>query len=143
MEHGAMGVLTKPIEIGKLLRAVDEARPSGIVLIADEDPLFGVQLQQLINGAGFVCDLLRDEGDMVGDPSNFTIIDIGKPLINSVEVYTRLRRQGHVRPAIIVTKSADAGGDAFDALRDIAVTGVLNKPFDPMQLLQKLDTLAA
>ena len=41
MEHGAMGVLTKPIDIDKLLRSVDDVRPSGIVLIAEEDPQFG------------------------------------------------------------------------------------------------------
>jgi two-component system, NtrC family, response regulator HydG len=143
MDHGAMGVLTKPIEIDRLLRTIDEVKPSGIVLIADEDPTFGAQLKQLMDGAGMRCDLLRRETDVLLDGDAMAIIDIGKPLIHGVELYTRLRRQGHLRPAIIVTKPGQQGGDALDALRDVAVTGILNKPFDPMMLLQRLDFLAA
>lgn len=143
LDHGAMGVLTKPIDIDRLFRTLDEVKPSGIVLIADEDPTFGEQLKQLMDGAGMRCDLLRRETDVLLDGDAMAIIDIGKPLIHSVELYTRLRRQGHMRPAIIVTKPGLQGGDALDALRDVAVTGILNKPFDPMILLQRLDFLAA
>jgi DNA-binding response OmpR family regulator len=143
MDHGAMGVLTKPIEIGRLLRSLDEVKPSGIVLIAEEDPLFGTQLKHLMDGAGMRCDLLKRETDVLLDGDAMAIIDIGKPLIHGVELYTRLRRQGHTRPAIIVTKPGHQGGDALDALRDVAVTGILNKPFDPLALLQRLEILAA
>ena len=141
MDHGAMGVLTKPISIDKLMRSLDEVKPGGIVLIAGEAPMFGAQLKQLMDGAGLRCDHLRRETDLVMDGGSLAIIDIGKPLIHSVEVYARLKRQGHARPAIIVTKPGHHGGDAFAALRDVAVTGILNKPFDPMQLLQQLGTL--
>ena len=141
MDHGAMGVLTKPIGIGKLMRSLDEVKPGGIVLIADADPLFGAELKRLMDGAGLRCDHLRRDTDPVLDGDSLAIIDIGKPLIDSVEVYARLKRQGHAQPAVIVTKSAHPGGDAFEALRDVAVTGILNKPFDPMQLLQQLGSL--
>lgn len=143
LDHGALGVLTKPIDIDKLLRSLDEVRPSGIVVISDEDPLFGTQLKSLMDGAGLPCWLVRQESDTIGDPKAMAIIDIGKPLINSVGVYTRFRREGHDRPAIIITKPGQDGSDGFDALRDVAVTGILNKPFDPMMLLDRLDGLAA
>ena len=141
MDHGAMGVLTKPISIDKLMRSLDEVKPGGIVLIAGEAPMFGAQLKQLMDGAGLRCDHLRRETDLVMDGDSLAIIDIGKPLIHSVEVYARLKRQGHASPTIIVTTPGHHGGDAFAALRDVAVTGILNKPFDPMQLLQQLGTL--
>lgn len=143
MEHGAMGVLSKPISIDKLLRAVNDVRPSGIVLIADEDPQFSSSLKHMMEGAGMYCDLLRRETDEVDARSSFAIIDLKKPLIHSVEVYARLRQQGHLRPAIIITAHGQEGGDAFDALGDVAVTGILNKPFDPLQLLERLESLAA
>ena len=143
MEHGAMGVLSKPIDIDKLMKTVDEVKPSGIVLIAEEDPSFGAQLKNMMDIAGLRCDLLRQETDPVRDGETLAIIDIGKPLISSVEVYRRLRRQGHDNPAIILTKPSQQGDDPHEALRDFTVTGILNKPFDPMQLLQRLDFLAA
>ncbi len=143
MDHGAMGVLTKPIDLDKLLRTVDEVSPTGIVLIADEDPQFGAELKRLMDGAGLRCGLLQRESDLLLDGDSLAIIDLGKPLIHGVEVYARLRQTGHTRPAIIVTKSAHAVGDGLEALRDVAVTGILNKPFDPMQLLLRLEHLAA
>jgi len=143
MDHGAMGVLSKPIDIDKLLKSVDEVQPSGIVLIAESDPGFGARLKDMMASAGLRCDLLRRESDIVFDGEAMAIIDIGKPLINSVDVYRRLRLQGHVKPAILLTKPGQQGGDAHEALRDVAVTGILNKPFDPLQLLQRLDFLAA
>lgn len=142
MDHGAMGVLAKPIDLDRLLRTLDDVKPAGIVLIADDDPMFGAELQRLMDGAGVRCRLLQRDSDLLLDDDLLAIIDLGKPLINSVEVYTRLRRQGHSRPAIIVTKSAHGEG-AIEALRDVALTGILNKPFDPLQLLLRLDTLAA
>ena len=143
MDHGAMGVLTKPIDIDKLLRSVDDVRPSGIVVVADEDPQFGSELKRLMDDAGLPCWLVRKETDSISDPSALAIIDIGKPLIHSVELYTELRRKGHARPAIIITKPGEDGSDGFEALRDVAVTGILNKPFDPLMLLERLDSLAA
>jgi two-component system response regulator HydG len=143
MDHGAMGVLTKPIDIDKILKSVDEVKPGGIVLVADDDPMFGAQIKSLIENAGLRCGHLKRESDIVMDDDALAIIDIGKPLINCVEVYTRLRRQGHSRPSIIVTRAAHQGEDALSALRDVAVTGILNKPFDPLQLLMRLDSLAA
>ena len=143
MEHGAMGVLTKPIDIDKLLRSVDEVRPSGIVLIADDAPGFGIGLKRLMDGAGFPCTLVQRETDSLQSKDALAIIDTGKPLIHSVHVYSRLRRDGHTKPAIIVTKPGQDGSEGFEALRDVSVTGILNKPFDPMLLLERLDSLAA
>ena len=113
MDHGAMGVLSKPIDIDKLLKSVDDVKPSGIVLIAEEDPSFGAQLKQHDGRCGPRCDLVQPRNRSGAATIEFlAIIDIGKPLINSVEVYRRLRRQGHVKPAIILTKPGQAGDDA-------------------------------
>jgi hypothetical protein len=46
-------------------------------------------------------------------------------------------------PTIIITGSGDEYKDTLDALRDVRVTGILNKPFDPMTLLEQLNRLAA
>jgi two-component system response regulator HydG len=143
MEHGAMGVLTKPIDIDKLLRSLNEVRPSGIVVVTDDDPAFGSSLKRMMDGAGLPCALVQRDAGQVLDRDVLAIIDTGRSLIHGVEVYTRLRRQGHAKPAIIITKPGQDGSDGFAALRDVAVTGILNKPFDPMLLLERLDTLAA
>jgi CheY-like chemotaxis protein len=143
MEHGAMGVLNKPIDIDKLLRSVSEVKPSGIVLVAEDGPEAGAQMKSLVESAGMRCGLVSDENDAVTGAADLTIIDIGKPLIDSVEVYARLRRQGCQLPAIIVTRPGAGEEDMYASLRDLKVTGILNKPFDPRALIERLEALAA
>ena len=143
MENGAMGVLAKPVDLDKLLQAVDKVMPSGIVFIADGDPQFGRQLKSLIETTGMNCDLIHRDDEALDADAAITIIDLGKPLINGVEVYTRFKRAGTVRPAIIITPDGAHSADAFEALRDVAVTGILTKPFDPLSLLDRLNALAA
>jgi CheY-like chemotaxis protein len=143
MQHGAMGVLTKPIDLGKLLKMLGEVTPDGIVVVTDDGSQLGGQIKSLINGAGMSCDLLHNSEDATGSRADVMIIDLGLPLINGVEVYTRLKRNGLARPAIIVAKSSTVNANSTDALRDVAVTGILNKPFDPVALLDRLNHLAA
>lgn len=142
MDHGAMGVLTKPVDIDKVLRALGESSPQGIVLIAEDDPAFGGELKSMIDRAGMSCGLVRDAADAGSMAADVMIIDTGKPLIQGVEIYSLLRRRGYGKPAIIITRPGE-NADAFEALRDVAVTGILNKPFDPLALLNRLESLAA
>lgn len=143
MDHGAMGVLSKPIAIDKLLRTLDDVTANGIVLFTENDPQFSSQLKSLMEEAGLACDLVRDEDGTIADGATVTIIDIRKPLINGVEVYARLRGSAPPRPAIIITPPGQHGGDAYHALRDVTVTGILTKPFDPLSLIGRLNILAA
>lgn len=143
MEHGAMGVLTKPIAIDTLLRSLDEVRPSGIVLVTDDEPGLGGRIKTLMDDAGMTCTLLGGETDSVTTVHELAIIDTGGPLIHSVALYSGLRRGGHAGPTIIISRPGDGGSCGHDALRDVAVTGILNKPFDPEMLLRRLHALAA
>ena len=74
VDNGAMGVLTKPVDIDKLLRAVNEAAPAGIVLIADDDPGCGRQIKSLMDDAGYECDLLRNEEDFAREVQALDIV---------------------------------------------------------------------
>jgi two-component system, NtrC family, response regulator HydG len=116
MQHGAMGILNKPLDVSSLLKIMAEVKPNGFVVVAE---------------------------DAVSSGAEATIIDLGLPLINGVEVYARLQRAGLSHPAIIIAKSNGSRDNSLHTLRDVAVTGILNKPFDPVALLDRLNQLAA
>lgn len=147
IENGAMGVLTKPVDVNKVMGVLNDIRPSGIVLVAEDDPDFGPQLKTMIERAGQACDLVQNGRDaldrVMRGGVNVLILDLKMPLIDGVQVYTELKRAGRSVPTIIITGSGIEYSDTFDALRDICVTGILNKPFDPLALLERLDRLAA
>jgi len=145
MDNGALGVLSKPIDISRVLGVLAEIGSNGIVVVAEDDPDFGHRLEQMIRGAGRACHLVRNSGEALdhAESSNVLIFDLKAPLIQGMEVYSRLRKAGCTRPTIIITASGADYHDTLEAMRDVAITGILNKPFDPMSLLNRLDHLVA
>jgi DNA-binding response OmpR family regulator len=101
----------------------------------------------MIEGAGHACDLVRNGKDALGRMMqggiNILILDLKMPLIDGVQVYSELKRAGRTVPTIIITGSSSEYTDTLDALQDVRITGILNKPFDPLVLLDRLDRLAA
>jgi two-component system response regulator HydG len=145
-DNGAMGVLTKPVDFKRVSLALTEAGTNGIVVVAENDPNFGNELMRIVNGGGRHCELVDSSRDMsmiANSERNIMIFDLKKPLIDGVEVIAELRRAGRGAPAIIITAEGAEYHDTIDAMHDICVTGILNKPFDPMRLLNQLENLAA
>ena len=144
--NGALGVLSKPIDLHKVMTVLSDIGNDGIVVVAEDDPDFGGQLERMITGAGRSCKLVRSSRDvhasLAYDASNVLIFDLKAPLIVGVEVYNELRKAGRSAPSIIITASGPDYQDTLDAMRDVAVTGILNKPFDPVVLLDRLELLA-
>lgn len=142
IRNGVLGVMAKPLDIGRLLHAVDEVKPDGIVLVEGGGRDTGEAIKAMAETGGLSCSLVRRPDEVPDAGSRISVIDLGQPLIDGVEAYTRLKRQGPPRPAIIVTPPGAESGDALAAFRDVAVTGILNKPFDPSLLLGRLEALA-
>jgi two-component system response regulator HydG len=147
IDNGAMGVLSKPIDTRKVLTALKDAEPSGIVLIAEDDPDLGPELRDIVADSGYRVELVRNGRDAIAAVRRggieVLILDLKMPLINGIEVYTTLKREERAVPTIIITGSAHEYHDTLEAIRDVTLTGILNKPFDPLALLQRLDRLAA
>jgi two-component system, NtrC family, response regulator HydG len=143
--QGAMGVLSKPMDVRSLLNMVGEVGQDGLVVAPGFGDNYAQRLQALINDSGIKCTLVSDSNEPFPAPSedNLTILDLHQPLIDTMGYYTALRKSGHMPATIIVTPNSDESTEGRAALRDLSVTGILNKPFDPMELLARLETLAA
>jgi CheY-like chemotaxis protein len=147
LDNGALGVLSKPIDLSKIVTAIQAVEPEGIVLVADDDPDFGPQLQQVVVNTGRRCELVTNGEDALARMSrggiDVLVLDVNMPLINGIEVYSALRKSGKAVPTVMITAWGDHYKQELDALGAIELTGILNKPFDPELLLQKLQRLAA
>ncbi len=147
IDNGAMGVLSKPLSTAKVLAVLQDVHPAGIVLIAEDDPDFGPELKGLIESAGMQCELVQNGRDalakVMAGGVDILILDLKMPLIDGVEVYAQLKAAGRTVKTIIITGNGAEYANTFDAIKDVAITGILNKPFDPMTLLDRLEHLAA
>ena len=53
VENGALGVLRKPFEIKDLLDVLEQVKPRGMVLVADDDPEFAASLEPILTQHGY------------------------------------------------------------------------------------------
>ncbi len=144
VEQGALGVLSKPMDLDAILKMVNDVGSDGLMVAPSFGSHYGQTLQGLIAGSGKPCHLMsQTHGSLdIAKDESVLIVDLQAPLIDSVGICNTLRKDGHRHPTIIVTPPSTLLDSELDPLHDVAVTGVLNKPFDPMTLLDRLEILA-
>jgi two-component system, NtrC family, response regulator HydG len=142
---GALGVLEKPFDASEVLRMTRDVGRNGLVLASPNSQSrdMGEAIYAALSQNGIASRLMRNAGMLDGsvDPDDILVIDAQVSLIDSVSFYKQAQITGHVAPTILVPRDHKL----IDAspMRDIGVTGVLNKPFDPIELLTRLPQLAA
>ena len=147
VDNGALGVFSKPVDLDKVLSVIENAKPNGIILVAEDDPDFGPALQQAIANSGRNCELVTDGAEAIARVTEGSvqvlILDLNLPLISGIEVLTTLRKTDRSVPTVMITGNIDGYREALDSFTDIEATGILTKPFDFDILLSKLERLAA
>lgn len=143
VDHGALGLLTKPVSPQVVLNMVQSVGPNGLVVAQGQGPAFTEALSWGLQSTGGICDVVHTSSQLVrADVSNFMILDVKETLIDSICQYTRLRKTQIMPPTVILSQPLVGGADT-DGLGDVDTTGILNKPFDPEKLIQKLNKIAA
>jgi len=139
IEQGALGVLRKPFDTSRMMQMLEDVKPDGVILAADDDPDFVDGLQQLLAGNGYQVVVARTGEEalstILADGIDILILDLKLPVLSGLEVYLELKRRNRALPTIIVTGYADEEAGAMDRLRALSVAGCLVKPFPPRQLL--------
>jgi two-component system response regulator HydG len=147
VKEGALGVLEKPFEPEEVLRMADSVGPGGLVVStpAMQTRDVGSAVHHAILESGRGCKLVRERSDLSRPvkSDDVLVLDTKSPLIDSVSLYKDVQKVGHVAPTIIVPRAAPTSADTHTHFRNINITGVLNKPFDPLDLLSQLPVLAA
>jgi two-component system, NtrC family, response regulator HydG len=142
VEGGALGVLHKPFSGDDLLKAVEGAKPRGLVLVADDDVLYAESITTLLSEAGYRVRTARTGQEaldmMQGGGFDCLLLDLKMPVLSGLEVYLALRDQGRLVPTILIT--AHATGPEAKELCPLT-QGLLAKPFDPGLLLEKMAAL--
>jgi two-component system, NtrC family, response regulator HydG len=145
ISEGALGVFNKPMDSAALLSMVNEVGKDGVVVAPSNGPNYAQNIQQAMSQSGFKCRVV-DQPMPIPQTSaadELIILDLKSPLIESVGFYSGLRKASHLPATIILTPEVNSEGEVPDVMRDLSVTGILNKPFDPMQLISRLEALAA
>jgi len=144
--NGALGVLRKPFAIGDLLRVLDEVKPRGLILVADDDPDFAESLKPILAQHGYSVEIAFTGQEALEKAAqtgvNCLILDIAMPLLTGVEVYLKLKESGRSIPTIFVTGFPGEKTAALTGPRPVE-QGILLKPFDPQDLIHAIAAATA
>ncbi len=142
---GALGFLDKPFEPTEVIRLTERVGNGGMVLTASTERNAAHAIEHALLQNGRACSVIgtRGEASTIADPDGVVVINADLHLIDEVAVFHDLRLQGHEGPTILVPHIPPELTNHSLLLHDVGVTGILNKPFDPLELLQRLQQLAA
>lgn len=144
VDNGVWGVLNKPLDMRQVIALLDQVEPKGI-LLADDDADFvhGIkETLQLNNHTVYTANNGEDALAKVRKGGvHVLILDLRMPLMGGLDVYLELKKTGDELPTIIVTAFASEEHDALMRLESFDITGVLTKPFNPIDLHKMLESL--
>jgi len=95
----------------------------------------GYDVLVALNGAEAIEKVISSRPDLL-------LLDLRLPVMHGLDVYLELKKRDRLLPTIIVTAYPREEINAVNALKSLAVTGCLFKPFEPETLLQAVADLA-
>lgn len=145
LDHGALDVLYKPIEVDKVLKLIENHKPDGFILISDDDKDFLTTIQILLQEEGYKIYVAHDGKKAIEQVRtnniDLLILDLRMPDISGFDVYMELKKSGHLLPIIIVTAYADEEIKSLSNLDSIFIKETFRKPFDPNELVMVVKDL--
>ena len=145
VENGAWGVLQKPFDMGQLLRLVENAHPKGVVLIADDDHDFAMSIRELLEQNSYKVLVAHDGAQALqtvrSNGVDVLILDLRMPVLDGLDVYLELKKQGQSLATLLVTAYVDEEKQRIEAFEQMSRTGILQKPFDPQELVRAIERL--
>ena len=145
VQQGALAVLHKPVDSNTLLKAVVDANPAGLVLVADDDPDFTLGLELALIREGYSVCVARDGQEAVDRAMerNFDVLllDMRLPVLSGLDVYTQLNERGRTLPTLIVTGYSVEESEKIAAVLRMSAKGCLVKPFPTTDLLKAMEAL--
>ena len=149
MREGAAGILHKPVAVEEVLSMLDGFQQDGeseaLVLVSDAAEDASGQLEALLRERGLNVVIAHSGEQALSaveqDGIDVLILDLDLPVISGLEVFYEMKRRGRVIPTVLVSGGRQPDQEAQHRLKDLAVSGIFFKPFDPAALLSSLERL--
>ncbi|MEK6239418.1 MAG: response regulator [Planctomycetales bacterium] len=146
INNGLWAVLDKPLDWSQVLDLAQRAKPSGVILLDDDDQDdVREPLQSVLEGAGYAIAIARSRAEAFEATKqggvDLLVLDVETPLTGGLDVYLELQSAGRALPTIIITGSREDRTRAVASLDAKGITGVVVQPFDSTSLLQTVDQL--
>ncbi|MFO0798488.1 MAG: response regulator [Gemmataceae bacterium] len=143
---GAWRVLSKPVDLPRLLGLVDEAVGQPLVLVVDDDPDLCATLWDLFRERGYRVCLAHDAADAAerlrDEPFRVVLIDMRLPSADGSEVFRIVRGACPDAHTVLITGHGHELRDVIGEVLRAGADAVCYKPFDVPALLGTVERLS-
>ncbi|MCH7694990.1 MAG: response regulator [Proteobacteria bacterium] len=145
LNNGAVDVLSKPVNIKDLVSTIEKAGLDDIILLLDDDKDFSRGLKGALQEHGYTVSIasnINEALDQVSDKVKLILLDLRLAKGSGLDFCRKLKKQGRVIPAIIVTAYSIEEKHQIDELKLLSINQVIRKPFHPKELISAIEAIA-
>ena len=146
LQAGAWQVLSKPVDLSKLLPLLGEATQQPLVMVVDDDHDLCQNLWDLLRENGYRICLAGNEQEatdrLEGQDFQVILIDMKLPGGDGRSVLARVRESVPNARTLLITGYRDEMSRLVEDALEAGADGVCYKPFDVPKLLQTLRQLS-
>ena len=148
LEEGAYGIVYKPLDIGKVVAVIEEARETQmgvLVLVVDDDPGTCITLKNILIKKGYQVGIAYTGEEAIAMARervyDIIFVDMKLPTITGLETYLAIRKINPEVVAIMMTAYRQGMSDLVEeALRSDVYT-CLYKPLEMEEVLKLVDEI--
>ena len=142
---GMNQVLSKPLDLPRLLSLMEGALEQPLVLVVDDDPDLCANLWDLLRDRGYRVSIAHDgraAADQLRGSTRVVLIDMKLPDGDGSQVFHLVRAANPDARTVLITGHRAEMQPMVEQLRTEGVDAICYKPYDIPDLLQTLGDLA-
>lgn len=146
IKHGAIEVMNKPFDINKLMELISSIKQFHNILLLDDDKDYADSLSIALLDEGYKTYVAYDTEQAINYISDnyiqLQILDIRINGETGIDVWLSMRKKHFDIPTIFISGYTKQFFDQINEISQITQIEIMEKPFAPHELLNKINDLA-
>jgi len=135
-----MSQIATPMSTGRSADAMNSTRPTGRILVVEDDPAVQKALRRLFESEGYTVEVQADgisamESFQAAPPA-VVILDLRLPKLSGGDVCKEIKAQAPTLPIVVLSATSDVSDKVL--LLELGADDYVTKPFSPRELLARV-----
>jgi len=144
LKIGAMGLLTKPLEINLILNFLTILSEKHCIVVVDDDPVFCKTLAEILTRRKYCVKIVTEPEkifEAISPQDQSILLDMKLKETEGSEVLEKIRKKFNDIPVVLITGYRKEMTKAIEKALALDAYACLYKPLDIPKLLQTLDDI--
>ncbi len=135
-----MGNLATPLSAGKPVIPAQMSKPSGRILVVEDDPAVQKALRRLFETEGYTVEVQSDGRSALDSVYSShpaaIVLDLRLPKVSGSDVCKEIKSKAPTLPIVVLSAASDVSDKVL--LLELGADDYITKPFSPRELLARV-----